>query len=115
MPRLIPFSNNFSTTSGTTGTKKYILSGRFLRSFTAYIETDLAGPVLISVYVEALGFKHQLGEPKSIIDGEGYTAKRFNWTGELPLSRVMPNYLYIEYSNYCGLSASIRFTGVVQK
>lgn len=114
MPRLIPFSLNFFTSNNSSGSKKYILTGRILRSFTAYVETDNVGPVLVDVYVEINGVKHMLGQ-NVIFDGDGYNAERLFWTGELPLSRNMRNYLYVQYANYCGTDAWVRFTGVVQK
>ena len=111
MPRLTPFSNSFSTLSGTQGTKNYQMTGRELRSFTAYVETDNVGPILIDVHILIEDKKHQLGEAIGIYDGDGFNSKKKFWTGILPLSRFMKNTLVINYSNYCGSDGVIRFTG----
>ena len=85
-----------------------------MRSFTAYAETDNVGPILVDAHVLVDGKKHQLGQ-EGVFDGDGYNATKLTWTGELPLSRIMPNILVVSYSNYCGDDADVRFTGTVKK
>lgn len=119
MTRLIPLSYSFSTTSGNQGYLSYSINARELRSFTAYIETDNVGPVLVDVHVLVEGQKHQLGQ-EGIFDGDGYNAKKLQWpkhggSGQLPLSRLLPNELIINYSNLCPDDAVIRWTCVVRK
>ena len=111
MPRLIPFSNSFSTTSGSQGTVTYNITGSMLKSFSAYVETDNVGVIFIDVHLLVEDKKHQLGQD-AIYDADGYNARKLTWTGELPLSRYLVNKIVVNYSNYCGSDAVIRFTGV---
>lgn len=114
MPRLVPLSYSFFTLSGNQGYHSYSINARELRSFTAYVETDNVGPVLVDVHVLVEGVKHQLGQ-EGIYDGDGYNAKKLTWQGQLPLSRLLPNELIINYTNLCGDDAVIRWTCVVKK
>lgn len=114
MPRLIPFSNSFSTTDGSQNSIEYKITGRELRSFTAYVETDNVGVILIDVHLLVEDKKHQLGQ-EGIFDGDGYNANKLSWVGQLPLSRYIPNKIVINWSNYCGSDAVIRFTGVLKR
>ena len=90
------------------------MTGRELRSFTAYVETDNVGPILIDTHLLVEDKKHQL-EQEGIFDGDGYNSNKLTWTGELPLSGILPSNLVINWSNYCGDDAVIRFTGTVKK
>ena len=110
MPRLIPFSNSFSTTSGSQGTLTYNITGRELRSFSAYVETDNVGVIFVDVHLLVEDKKHQLGQ-EGIFDGDGYNSRKLSWVGELPLSRYLVNKIVINYSNFSGDDAVIRFTG----
>ena len=51
MARLTPFSYSFSTTHGSNGTETYELTGSELKSFTAYVETNNLGPILVDVHL----------------------------------------------------------------
>lgn len=118
MARKIPFSYNFSCLSGTSGSEEFNLGyGRSLRSLTASIEEDNLGPMEISFYI-LVGdvHKHQIGQPRPLYDGEGYsTARRFDWEGEKPMSRVIENKLFVNYSNYCGDDLTIEIAGFKER
>ena len=76
---------------------------RSLRSVTIEIKDDNLGPILVNVRLEVEGKTHSIDQPTVIYDGVGYNAKRFVWQGQLPMSRVLPNILYVDCMNYTDL------------
>nr|BDI55278.1 MAG: hypothetical protein [uncultured archaeon] len=118
MARKIPFSYNFSVLNDSSGFKEFNLGyGRSLRSLTANIQEDNLGPMEISFYILVEGVhKQQIGQPQPLYDGEGYsTARRFQWAKELPMSRVIENKLFANYSNYCGDDLTIEISGFKER
>lgn len=116
MARKIPFSYNFPLLTGFSGSEPFSLgSGRSLRSLTVYVEEDNLGPVLVDIHILVENFKHQIGQPTAIYDGEGHNAKRLQWQGELPMSRVIENKLILNWANYCGDDVTVRITGVKER
>jgi len=85
-----------------------------LKSFTVYVETENTGAILVDAYIEVEGRKHMLGQG-IVYTGDGYNAKRLYWRGELPMSRNMNNFLYIQYYNHANQDATVAFTGVVER
>ena len=75
------------------------------------METDNVGVIFVDVHLLVEDKKHQL-EQEAIYDGDGYNSRKLTWTGELPLSRELVNEIVVNYSNYSGSDAVIRFTGV---
>jgi len=111
-----PFSFNFSCPEGTaTIGPKRIMYSRALLTIGAYVEDDNKGPVLIDIYIIIEGNKYPIVQDV-IFDGEGHNAKRLNWNGFLPLSKAMPNELYVIYANYSGEDIdAVRITGVLER
>jgi len=108
-----PFSGVFSAADGSTGEYTIDLGVRMeIQKLTVYVVDDNLGPVLINCYVDAGGLKRPIGEQQLIFDAEGYNAVRFDWVGNIPLSKDRKNTLYIQWANYCGDDISeIRVVG----
>ena len=114
----IPFSYNFSVSNDSSGSEEFNLGyGRGLRSLTASIVEDNLGPIEISFYILVENvYKHQIGQPQPLYDGEGFsTARRFQWQGEKPMSRKIENKLFVNYSNYCGNDLTIQIAGFKER
>lgn len=113
----IPFSFSFLVSNNTEGTEVFDLGyARSLRSLTAYIQEDNLGPVHVDFFILVNDiYKHQIGQPLAIQDGEGFNAKRFQWQKELPMSRKIINKLYFNYANYCGSNVTIQITGFKER
>ena len=111
-----PFSFNFSCPQGTaTLGPKRIINSSALLEIGAYIEDANAGAVLIDIYIEIEGNKYPIKQ-EVIFDAAGNNAKRLSWKGYKPLSRAMPNDLYITYTNRSGADiTAVRITGVVER
>ena len=111
------FGSTFTMANDTSGTVTYpIPSAKALLSLTIYIEDDNAGVVSVNPYLLAGKYVHHLGEEKDklIYDGEGFNAKRFQWTGRKPMAS-MDNSLVIEWANYSGSAINkVSFVGIVQ-
>ena len=90
-------------TNGSTGTWSVPLGFKNnLYSLTIEILDDNKGVILVNAYVNDGKVNRQIGEPTGIYDGSGTNAKRFQWTGKIPLSSHLENNLYVDYANYCG-------------
>lgn len=116
MARKIAFSYNFPLENDKEGKVEYSLGyGRGLRSLTAYVLEDNLGPVLVDFHLLVESLKHQLLQPTVIYDGEGYNAVRFQWQGELPMSRNIINQLVVNWANYCGDNCTVQISGVKER
>ena len=109
------FQDSFAIDNDVSSSVTYPLpSAKALLSLTIYIEDDGLGPILVNPYLSAGNYKHQLGNPETIFDGEGHNAVRFSWTGSKPMAG-QDNNLVIQYANYSGSAIKkITFVGLVQ-
>lgn len=116
MARKIIFAYGFLLTAGTSGSEEFSLgSGRSIRSLTVYVDENYLGPVLVDLSVLVESYKHQIKQPTTIFNASEYNAERFQWQGELPMSRAIPNVLVINWANYCGEDTRIRISGVKER
>ena len=115
--KLYPFHHTFIALDATEDTIELDIGvATVLRSLSVYIVDNALGPILINAAVLVEGKLNQIDQPREIYDGTSFNAKRFNWSGLLPLSGRISNTLILNYANFSGSEITeVRILGVVEK
>ena len=77
--------------------------GKTLHSVTITALEDVLGPVMLSVFINIGHVTVALGQPDYLADYAGYSARRFIWVGETPISNLTDNIITVYMTNYTGL------------